>query len=72
MSILRRVAGCLWSYGIKVGCMPMAVFKLLKVPHVSDSAAEDTTLQIVLYSVWIGPFLLLVGFTDRGKGQSLR
>ena len=52
--------------------MPIEIFTLLKFSHVSASAAEDTTLRIVLNSVWIGPFILGVGFNGRGDGQSLR
>ena len=71
-SVLRVVAGCSWSNVIKAGCMPIAVFLLLKVPHVSDSAAEDTTLQMVLHSVCMGTFLPGLGFIGLGEGQSIR
>ena len=66
LSVLRGVAGCLWSSEIKAGWMTIFVFMLLKVPHVLDSDDEDTTLRIVLHSVWIGPFLLRVDFNGRG------
>ena len=46
-------------------------FLLLKVPHVLASAAEDTTLWIVLNFVWMGPFFGGVGFYVHGEGQSL-
>ena len=51
-SVLRGVAGCLWSNAIKAGHMPIAVFLLLKVPHVSASAVWDTNFRIVLHYVW--------------------
>ena len=43
LSVLRSVAGCLWSNLIKSGCMTIDVFPLLKFPRVSALAAEDTT-----------------------------
>ena len=52
--------------------MPIDVFRLLKVPHVSDSAAEDTTLRIVLDSVCMGTFQSGLGFVGLGEGQLLR
>ena len=72
LSVLRGVAGCLWSNEIKSGRMTIDVFPLLNVPHVSASTSEDTTLKIVLYYVYIGLFLLGVGFTGLGEGQFLR
>ena len=51
------VAGCLCSNAIRAGQTIIYVFILLKVPHVSASAAEDKTLRIALHSVWIGLFL---------------
>ena len=72
LSILRRVDGCLWANAIKAGRMPIYTFILLKVPHLSDSAAKDTTIWIVLHSMWIGPFLLGVGFIGLDDGQSLK
>ena len=66
LSVLRGVADCLWSDVIKAGLMPIAVFIFLKVPHVSVSATEDTTLRTVLHSMWIGLFLLGLGFIDFG------
>ena len=45
-SVLRGVTSCLWSNTIKYGRTSIAVFPLLKVPHVSASAAEDTKLRI--------------------------
>ena len=71
-SVLRGVDGYLWSITIMAGCMPIAVFPLLKVPHVSASAAEYTTLQIILHFLWIGLFPLGLGFIVFGDGQSLR
>ena len=70
--ILRGVSGCLWSNAIKAGCMPISVFPLLKVSHVSAYDTEYTTLRIVLHYVWIGPFLVRVGFTGHGEGQLIR
>ena len=70
--VLRDVTGFLWSNSIKAGCMPIDVFLLLKVPHVSASAAEYNTLWIVLHSVCIGLFLSGLDFIRIGEGQSLR
>ena len=50
-SVLRGVGGCLISNTIKADCMPVTIFPLLKVPHVSDSAAEDTTFRKIFHSV---------------------
>ena len=36
-SVLRGVAGCLWSNAIKYGRMLIAVFLLLNIPHASAS-----------------------------------
>ena len=69
---LRGVAGCLWFNDINYGHMPIYIFLLLEVPHVSDSAAEDITLRIVLHSVCIGLFLSWLVFIGLGEGQSLR
>ena len=44
--------------------MSVDVFLLLKVPHVSASAAEDTTFRIFLHSVFMGPFLSGLGLLD--------
>ena len=71
-SVLKGVAGCLRSNAINAGFMPIAVFHLLKVPHVSYLADEYTTLRIVLHYVCTGPFLLGLGFIILGEGQSLR
>ena len=68
LSILRGVAGCFWSSTINSGCMAVAVIPLLKVPHVSAFASEDTRLWAVLHYVWTGLFLLGVGFNGCGKG----
>ena len=72
LSVLRGVAGCLWSNAIKAGRMPIYVLPLLKVTHDSASVSEGTTLRIVLRSVCIGPFLSGLGFIGLGEGQSLR
>ena len=72
LSILRGVAGFLCSNMIKSGFMPISVFLLLKIPHVSTSAAETTTLRIVLHSLCMGSFLLGLCFIGIGEGQSLR
>ena len=72
LSVLRGVAVFLWSNAIKDGHLKIAVFPLFKVPHVSSSVAEDTTLRIFFHSMWIGPFLLRLGFIGFGDGQSLR
>ena len=72
LSVLMGVTSCLWSNAIKAGRMPIAVFPLLKVPHVSASAAEDTTLRIVLHYMCIGPFLSGLCFIGLGEGQLLR
>ena len=66
LSVLRGLYGCLWSNMIKSDRIPIAVLPLFKVPHVLASGAEDTILQILLHSVWIGQFILGVGFTGRG------
>ena len=71
LSILRGVAGCLWSNAIKAGRITIDVFLLLKVPHISASSAEDTTLRIVLHSVCICPFLLGLDFIGLSEGQLL-
>ena len=71
-ALLRGVAGCSWSNVIKDGCMSISVFPLLKLPHVSSSAAEDTTFWIVLHSVCMELFLLGLGFIGLGEGQALR
>ena len=68
LSVFRVVAGCLCSNAIKSGCMPISGFPLLNVPHVSASAAEDTTFQIVLHPVCMGPFLSVFGFIGLGEG----
>ena len=52
LSVLRGVADCSWSNAIKAGHMPIAISPLLKVTNISDSAAEDTTLRIVLHYVY--------------------
>ena len=54
---------------INSGRMTIAIFPLLKVPHVSDSSAEDTTLQIVLQYVCMGQFLSRLGFIGIDEGQ---
>ena len=69
---LRGVAGCLWSNVIKYYYMLIDFLPLLKVPRVSDSAAEYITLRIVLHSVCMGPFLSGLGSIGLGEGQSLR
>ena len=50
-SVLRGISGCLWYNFIKAGCMLISVFTLLKLPHISSYADENTTLRIVLNSV---------------------
>ena len=62
----------MWSNAIKAGCMPLAVFTLVKGPLVSTSAVEDTKLLIVFHPVRIGMFLLGLGLTGFGDGQSMR
>ena len=57
LSVLRGVSGYLCSNVIKAGRMPIYVFSLLKVTHISASAAEDTRLRIALHSVCIYTFL---------------
>ena len=69
---LRGVAGCLWSNVINASCIPIAVLPLLKVPHVSTSSAEDTTLRIFKYYVCIGQLISGIGLIRLGKGQLLR
>ena len=44
---------------------------MLKVLDVSASVDNDTLLRIVLHSVWIGPFLLDLGFIEFGGVQSI-
>ena len=41
LSVFRGVSACVCYNAIKYGCMPISVFLLLKVPHVSASTAED-------------------------------
>ena len=71
LSVLRVVAGCLWSNALEDAHMLISVFLMLKVPHASSSAAEDKTFWIVLHSVCMGPVLLGLGFIELGEGQSL-
>ena len=71
LSVLGGVPGCFWSNEIKAGSMQVAVSTIFKLPHVLASVAEYTTLGIVLHTVWIGPFILGVGFIRLGEGQSL-
>ena len=52
--------------------MPISVLPFLKLPHVSSSAAEDTTFRIVLHSVCMELFLSGLGFIGLGEGQALR
>ena len=61
LSVLRGVAVFFFNARKSVH-LPIAVLPLLKVPHVSASASEDMTLLIVLHYVWIGPFILGLGF----------
>ena len=72
MSVFRGVAGCLWSNVINSGHILIYVFPLLKVPHVSASSAEDTTLRIVLHFVFMGTFLSGLDFIGLGEVQSHR
>ena len=53
-SVFRGAAGLLCSNLINSGRMLIAIFLLLKLPHVSASAEEDTTMRIVLHSVGMG------------------
>ena len=71
-SVLRGVSNCRWSNVITVICIRISVFPCLKVPHISDSAAEDTTMRIVLHSVSMGTFILGVLFIGLGEVQSFR
>ena len=73
LSVLRSVAGCLWSNAIKAGRMTIAVFLLLKVPHISDSAAEGTTFRIFSLRMY-GAVSLWIGFywTERGLATQLK
>ena len=70
--VLSGDTGCLCSNKIISGHIPIAVFTLIKGSYISDSAVDDTTLKIVLNSVWIRPFHLSIGLTDSGEDQSLR
>ena len=72
LSVFRGVAGCLWSNVINDGRKPIAVFLLLKVPHILASAYKKLILLMFLHSVWIGSFLLGLGIIGFGDGQSLR
>ena len=49
--------------------MPIYFLPLPKVPNVTASNAEDTTLRIVLQSVRMGPFISGLGFIGLGEGQ---
>ena len=68
LSVLSAVAGCLRSNAIIYGRTKIAVFLLLNVPHVLDYAAADTTLEIVLHYVWIGPFRFEGILTSSSEG----
>ena len=70
--VLSGVSGFLWSNSINAGHVPISVFLLLNGPHISAYADEDTTLQIVLYSVYIVSFIMEVVLTGHGEGRSLR
>ena len=72
LSVLSAVSGYLWYNSIKAVCMPIVVFLLLNVQLVSDYADEDTTLRIVLRSVWIRLFCSGEGLTGCDEGQSPR
>ena len=67
--VFRGVDGCLWSNLIKYGRMPIAFSQLLKVPHVSVSAAEGTTFRNFLHSVCMVPFFSGLGFIGLGEVQ---
>ena len=69
LSFLRGVAVCSWSNVIKDDHIPLSVSLLLKLPHVSASAAKDTILWIVLHSVCMEPFFSGLGFIGFGEGQ---
>ena len=56
---------------VKAGRIMISIFLLLKFPHVSASATEDTSLRIIFHYVWIGPFLSGLSFIGFGNGQSL-
>ena len=71
-SVLRVVAGCVWSNAIKASLVQIYIFPFLTVPHVLASAAEDTTFRIVLQSVCMRTFLPGSGFIGLGEGQSFR
>ena len=72
LSVLRGVPNCLWSNVIKAAYMKIYIFLLLKVNHVSDSAAEDTTLRIVLHYVCICMFFSGLGFIGLVEVQLIR
>ena len=66
---------CLFLGVSLVACGPMRLrlvacrylnLRCWKVPHVSASASEYTAFRIVFHSVWIGTFLLGVGFIKLG------
>ena len=71
-SVLSGVTGCLLSKVIRAVRIPIVIFPLLNVPHVSASAADNTILRFFLHSVWIGPFRLGDGLTGSVEVQSLR
>ena len=71
LSVLRDVTGCLWSNEIKGVRIMIAIFLMLKVPHVSSYSTEDMILRMVLHYAWIGPFPLVVGFIGLGDFQYL-
>ena len=70
--ILSGVTVFFWSNVIRTGPMPIYVSTLLNVPHISYSAADDTTLRIFLHYVWIVPFSLGGGLNGSCEGESLR
>ena len=61
--VFMGVGGWGWSNASSALQIGIAVWLLPKTPAVSASAAEATTEQIALHSVWIGPF--------RGGGKDM-
>jgi hypothetical protein len=67
LPVLFGVAGCGWPMSCSVVRSMVQSFPLRKVEPTSTSAAEDTTVVIMLLSVWMAPLCgelgASVGFT---------
>ena len=71
LSFLIGVGGCLLLRPMIEGRIATPYLALQNVPVVSDSAAEETTLRIVLHVVRIGQLRLVDGRLVLSRVQSL-